>query len=35
MPPYVIMVYKNGIRIDEKEDRNGKKRKNAKRGSGG
>ncbi len=35
MPPYVIMVYKNGIRIDEKEDRNGKKGKHAKHGAGG
>ncbi len=35
MPPYVIMVYKNGIRIDGKEDRNVKKGKHAKHGAGG
>jgi hypothetical protein len=35
MPPYVIMVYKNGIRIDGKEDRNVKKGKHAKHGVDG
>ncbi len=35
MPPYVIMVYKNGIRIDGKKDRNVKKGKHAKHGAGG
>ena len=35
MPPYVIMVYKNGIRIDGKKDRNVKKGKPSEHGAGG
>ena len=35
MPPYVIMVYKNGIRIDGKKNRNVKKGKHAEHGAGG
>ena len=35
MPPYVIMVYKNGIIIDGKKDKNVRKGKYAKHGAGG